>query len=479
LLTTWWVGNTYKGTGDIGSAFAGLIANVANPLLMCIPLLLFQKVKMKFGGTAGYVSLPAFWISFEFIHLRWDLTWPWLNLGNAFALFPQLFQWYEFTGALGGTLWLWVVNILLYLFLRIMIEGRGKGARLLAVSAATCIILPTVVSLLMYQLYTDRGKKAEVVLVQPNIDPYKMKFDPSTLDVQFYTLLDFSKQKATAETDFIVWPETALQGGFLVDELNESRRIQSLRKFLVEFPNTKLITGIDGYEKYESAATPTARYSEAGGFYFDAFNTAIQLDTSEHVAVYHKSKLVPGVEKMPYPALFKFLEPLALQMGGISGSLGEQKEREVFAGNDSILIGPEICYESVFGEYTAEYVRKGANLIFIITNDAWWGNTAGHKQHLHYARLRAVETRREVAQAANTGISAFINQRGEVTRQTEYWVPASISQNMLANSQITFYVRYGDYIGRFSLLLSVMCLIALTGLKLKEKFYSRKTGRHE
>ena len=99
-------------------------------------------------------------------------------------------------------------------------------------------------------------------------------------------------------------------------------------------------------------------------------------------------------------------------------------------------------------------------MIFIITNDGWWGNTAGHKQHLHYASLRAIETRRSIARSANTGISAFINQRGDIEQATEYWEPAVIQGTIRANDQMTFYGRHGDYLARTAAWLSVFVFLA-------------------
>ena len=112
-----------------------------------------------------------------------------------------------------------------------------------------------------------------------------------------------------------------------------------------------------------------------------------------------------------------------------------------------------------------QYVRKGAQLIFIITNDGWWKNTPGYKQHLSFARLRAIETRRSIARSANTGISCFINQRGEISQATEWWVPASIKGNLNANSAITFYVKHGDYIARVAIFMSIVLLANLLVVK--------------
>ena len=101
-------------------------------------------------------------------------------------------------------------------------------------------------------------------------------------------------------------------------------------------------------------------------------------------------------------------------------------------------------------------VSNGANLLFIITNDGWWGHTPGHRQHFSMARLRAIELRRSIARSANTGISCFIDQRGDVYDATSYWEPAVISRDLNINRELTFYARMGDYIGRLSVFLTVL-----------------------
>ena len=176
--------------------------------------------------------------------------------------------------------------------------------------------------------------------------------------------------------------------------------------------------------------------------------------------LYHKSKLVPGVEMMPFPRLLKPLEKFAINLGGMSGSNATQKERSVFSSADkSIKVAPVICYESIYGDFLTGYIRNGANFIFIITNDGWWENTAGHKQHFQYARLRAIETRRSIARSANTGISGFINQRGDIILPTKYWTPDVIEFTINANNYKTFYARFGDYLGKISFYLTLIMLL--------------------
>jgi apolipoprotein N-acyltransferase len=171
---------------------------------------------------------------------------------------------------------------------------------------------------------------------------------------------------------------------------------------------------------------------------------------------------------MPYPKLFGFLESLSLDMGGMSGSLGRQEKPSVFFSADSTGVAPVICYESVYGEYITEYVNRGANLIFIITNDGWWGATDGHIQHLYYGAMRAIETRRPVARSANTGISCFVNVLGEIEQAQPYWQEGVIKQRLEAGFGKTFYVRFGDYMGRMMLYLSALILLYLIYYRLKK-----------
>ena len=145
-------------------------------------------------------------------------------------------------------------------------------------------------------------------------------------------------------------------------------------------------------------------------------------------------------------------------MGGSTGSLGPQPEPTVFTDLDSVKVGAAICYESIFGEWIAGYVKKGAQALFIITNDGWWGDTPGYRQHLQYGRLRAIETRRSIARSANTGTSCFVNQRGDILQPTPWWEASVIKQTINLNDKITFYTRFGDYISKVAILLSFVLI---------------------
>jgi len=165
---------------------------------------------------------------------------------------------------------------------------------------------------------------------------------------------------------------------------------------------------------------------------------------------------------MPYPQYLKFLKKLTLRLGGTFRSLGIQEEREVFTSSeDSIRIAPVICYESVYGEYVGDYIKAGANYIFVITNDGWWGNTPGHRQHNALSTLRAIETRRSVARSANTGISCLIDQKGDIISRLPYWERGALIGEINANDRLTFYVQHGDFIGIISFYITLILLAGI------------------
>ena len=151
-----------------------------------------------------------------------------------------------------------------------------------------------------------------------------------------------------------------------------------------------------------------------------------------------------------------------IDMGGSVQNLATQEERTVIW-KDNIGIAPAICYESVFGSYLTPFVRNGANLIAIMTNDGWWGNTEGHRQHLHYASLRAIECHRSIARSANTGISAMILPTGEITEQLGWWKEGAIESELPIFKDETLFVKYGNaFEWEFVALAAILLLVLIS-----------------
>ena len=458
LLTTWWIVNS--------TLFGMAMAVIFNSLFMALVFHFYHLIRRTiFKSRGGFNVLIFLWITFEFLHQNWDLSWSWLNLGNGFAAYPLFIQWYEITGTAGGTLWILLANLLLYKFLLNRfgsIRNRNRSIAF-ALSFLLLIIIPGAVSWWRYATYNEKNKPVDCVVVQPDIDPYNEKFGGMTSQQQLDKIIDLARQKTDSAVDFLVCPETAIPEGIVEDELDESESIDSLKSLIKDFPSLKIVIGISSYRIFREGEklSETARYSKGGAYWYDVCNTGMYFDSTFRAQLYHKSKLVPGVEKMPFPKLLKPLGKFAIDLGGMTGSHGVQEERTALGPvNGEIKTASVICYESIYGDFVTGYIRNGADFICIITNDGWWGNTPGHRQHMQYARLRAIETRRSIARSANTGISCFINQRGDVFQETPYWESAVIRQSINANDTLTFYVRFGDYIGKFSSWCTLLIFVA-------------------
>ena len=460
-LTTWWV--------SYASLPAGIAAVVLNALLMCLPLMAFRQTKKRMGNRWGYALLPVYWIAFEQLHLHWDITWPWLTLGNGFAAAPGWVQWYEYTGFLGGSVWVWAVNLLVF---RAWFSRGGvapwtfeSAARWRWAAPLLAVAVPLFISAIIGRSYREKGPTAEVVVVQPNFDPYVEKFEggPKFIpyDEQLTRLLALSEQHLTSATRLIIWPETALEEPYWENTLESNPKIRRIREWLGRHPGVALLTGITSLGSYpnKEAASETARYRDDLGYY-DFFNSgAYFADARARVVLYHKSRLVPGVEKVP-PLLVSLVSHIDL--GGTVGSVGSQTVRTVYpapANAPALRVAPIICYESIYGDFVNQYAGKGATLLGLFTNDAWWHDSPGYRQLLSYGQLRCIETRRDLARSANTGFTGFINQKGEITQREPAWVPTASRATVHLNDEATFYARYGELIGRGAQLLAVLGLL--------------------
>ena len=451
--STWWIAYV---------SFSGmmLIAWI-NALLMTSIWWAGSWVRSKYGASSGFFTLVAFWLTFEFLQYHWAIQWPWLNLGNGLANSVKIIQWYEYTGILGGSFWIWLSNILIFLLVKQLLDKAFLNAIKLTGYLILVIGLPVFFSFHLYSGYAEKGTSMEIVVLQPNIDPYTQKFSGMSQEVQVSRLVSLAESAVSDSTDLIVAPETALPPMWEDSIKFEFQSNLSVSGIIRKFSNVSFIAGAITKRRFglNEKVSPTARQSIDGSFSYDIFNSALLFDQTDQIQISHKTILVSGVEKIPFQKYFSFLEKFTVKLGGISGSLASAREPHVFTDQNGRSIGPVVCFESAFGEYCTKLVNNGAGLFVVITNDGWWKNSPGSWQHFGYSKLRAIENRRSIARSANTGISGFINQHGDVIKKTSLNTYEALSSKICVNNQITFYARHGDYIGRVSMLLSGLIVI--------------------
>ncbi|MGN0201925.1 MAG: apolipoprotein N-acyltransferase [Candidatus Cryptobacteroides sp.] len=473
-FTTFWVCNATVG--------GGIFAILANALQMSVIFALFRWSKKKTGGVLPYIFLAFAWVAWERFYLTWaEISWPWLVLGNAFARTTGWIQWYEYTGSLGGSLWVWTSNLAVFGVLMTLARGNWTNRTLAAkifFSAGTLLlfVLPPVISRFIKP--DEAEGMLDVVIVQPNIDPYD-KFGGMTQEQQNDLLLSQLTAACPQGNVLCLAPET-FTNDIITNDLYQSPTLNRFQAFADAHPGANILFGASSRTYLKSALKPshTARRRQ-DGLWMETHNSSLMVSSGRAPDIFHKSKLVVAVEMTPYPAIFCPIDDL---LGGVMGrNIGQDEVTNLtFAEYDStgvrtgsFPVGSAICYESVYGEYCTEYVRKGAKLLTVITNDAWWKDTPGYRQHLSYSSLRAIETRRWIARCANTGVSAVIDPSGRILQRTAWWEPEVLKAQVGLSSEETFFVRNGDIAGRISVL---MFLLLFFGIAVRS-FTQSRSGR--
>ena len=466
LITTYWIAYCTK-----EGAAAAIIANA---LLQTMVFAAWHACRKQVQNRVlQAVMLISFMVAFEYLHLNWDLTWPWLTLGNVFASMPGMVQWYCITGTLGGTVWILIVNFLIYQELVFRKEKKDRPKNVIIGVFFASFILPLLASLFCYWIgslgMATTPYPIEAVIVQQNTDPWEEEYRlTNTQEIQ--RILDVAQPYINEKTNLVITPESAIAHTIDMEALRNHTFIEGDTRFegfalldsvTAVYPNLNFVLGLSTVSISDHKTSPVAQECNPGQF-MEFFNTAGFYNKNGLESHYHKSRLVPGVEKMPFPKVFGFLEDAIIELGGSNSSLGNDTAQRVFAfdvDGRTIRIGAAICYESVYGELVANFVKNGANVLCVITNDSWWNDSPGHRQHFEMSRLRAIETRRYVLRAANGGFSGVIDPLGKVLEKTNYDERTAIKTTVYAKSGETFYVKHGDYLAKISIVIAFCGLL--------------------
>lgn len=475
ILATYWVGG-WKGEGAVDPflMISGIALALAHPFFLFIPILIYDTMRRRFGRVAALVMLPIFWIGFEYGHSLGDLSFPWLNLYNTQTYNLYYIQFIEFTGSYGLSLVIILINILLYLLLRYNVVLGDKLAkatnairlkkriRIYGIgTVALLIIAPYIYGMIrMETLSSEKDRKQLTVsVIQPNFNPWD-KWSRSSRSVtdSMYRSSKRAIPKVGVIVDLLLWPETAITYPLTLQRTMYD--LQDLYSFIDTF-GVPILTGIPDREEYvvgRDSIPKDAKTSKNEKLKYRDWNSALlfykEPSGKYNYQRYHKQKLVPFGEKVPFVDAIPLLGEV-FKWGVGLGSWNTGDSYDVFAlplhhskvtQPDTAFISTMICYESVYPDYVREFVNRGAELITIITNDGWYGKSSGPYQHNQYAILRAIENRRWVARSANTGISSVIDDKGNIVAETELFTSSSITKQIPLESEKTFYTKAGDFI---------------------------------
>lgn len=463
LGTTWWVSN---------SSFVGaLLAFVFNSLFMALTFVIAHFVKKKWNAPKSIWAFIPIWIAFEYFHFNWELSWPWLTLGNYFSIRTYWVQWYEYTGILGGSIWILSLNILIYQWIRSVWIRKFTLFNRWFQASLILFFVPIFYSWTKLPVLPFKGKDVyHVAVIQPNVDPYNEKFALGTSnEEQLHRFFTLARTVVDTSTDLVVGPETAISQGFVESRLQSMPFFSLIQSEMKDWGHADLLIGASTVELFDTKHSRASVYIPSQRMYYESYNSSLYIPQNGTYSYIHKSKLVPGVEMIPFSDWLPFLEELAIENGGTSGTLGIEPHPKVF--KEKSIIAPIVCYESIYGDFISKQVRQGAPFLAVITNDGWWGDSPGYKQHFSFSALRAIENRRWVIRSANTGKSGVFNAYGQIEKETPYWKKAAFQQSIPLLNDLTFYTKHGDYLGVVALLfcLLIPVFLFLSGRKNRKK----------
>ncbi|NBC67214.1 MAG: apolipoprotein N-acyltransferase, partial [Bacteroidetes bacterium] len=443
LFTTYWL--------MMATIAGGIAAILANAALMLIPLLLIRRFQQsRLNPILSSFIAAATWVGYEFLHHNWDLSWPWLTLGNAWSNLIGVIQYISYTGVLGISFWVVFTSALFYAYI------KSNNRKLLITSVSVLLLFPLLSMLSLLTMEYADEEKIEVTIVQPNSDSYRRYGGEASLDALLNKLLRLSNEARTEETDVIIWPENAVDAFLPLSDNHYNVMQDSVQSW-----QTNLIAGTGLIETYsESDHKPEVVREFRNGEKYSIYNAALFIQPDQPIEIYLKGRLVPIVERFPFVNFFQRIDVLDWVDWGNLVNFGKGLEPTLFSVNENPTPAL-ICYDSVFPGWVNQFAKEGAGFITIITNDGWWGDSAGHVQHFAYARLRAIEQRMWIARSANNGISGIISPDGKVQLQTEYWTEDAFTFTIYNSDHHTFYNKFGDWLGYFSLISFVLGLIGV------------------
>jgi len=437
-ITVYWVWPTIMiADGGVILAFSATFLLAGYLALYWGLVALFWKYATRLNSLFACFAIAAVWVLADYIRTYLFSGFPWASLGYSQWKDLALVQIAEWTGVYGVTFLIVLFNSAIVQFIALRHGSLKKGARVGLVAGITVLVAGGIGLFRYFQISRENTgvDSISVAVLQGNMDPY-VKWDTEGLrsSIRVYSeLLEKTASKKT-QPDVVVWPESALPA-LLADG---SGLMHWALPLVQQVDASHLIGAL-------TQASPEKR-----GY----FNSLYLVKPDGEIGgVYHKVHLVPYGEYVPMERFLRGFIPLLREIGGFKSGRDIKTLKDTKA-----TFGPLICYETLFPGLSRNLVRKGANVLVNITQEGWYRSLAFAYQSLGVAVFRAVETRRPLVRAGNTGISTFIDRQGNVSQMLPLDVSGMLVNRVIPCSFLTFYVKYGDI---FVIICGVILILAV------------------
>ncbi len=398
------------------------------------------------------ISLPSLWAALEWVRAHFITGFGWNLLGYSQSFTLPVIQIADITGVYGVSFLIVMVNCAIFLTMK---DLRNNEYYLKSLLAVLLIVFISLYYGMVRVKNIFTGEAITVSVTQGNI-PQAKKWDSSFREDILDRYEKLTKQAAAKRPELIIWPETSVPG-FMESEPYLFDRVSGLARE-VKVP---LLVG-----------SPREDDGNKDAYY----NSAIFINSEgKVVGRYDKMHLVPFGEYVPLRQVLSFVENFAPSP---IGDFSEGKKYTVFdfvvsrtvKGKDSswrmvkkIKFSTLICFEDIFPDIARKFVAEGAYVLINMTNDAWFGKTCAAYQHVQNSIFRAVENRVNVIRAANTGVSCFINQKGEIINRVKsgndsIFVEGYATQDIIVARTRTIYTIYGDIFAYLCIITAAVCL---------------------
>lgn len=443
------------------TAVASLSGVLLIPMIMALPFAAALPIKHKLGHAIGLTALASFFLAQEWFWSHGPIAMPSALLGHTLADQLYLNQFADIAGVPGLSLWVLGMNLLLLLAFD---AGQATTKRRVVKPGPLTLALLLLALPLGYSQWqltsvkNTNGNAITALIVQPAPVPQEWTAtnDPSRVNFLLATTDKALSEKPDVAPDLVIWPETAIPAP--PDPNDQAAALIPLQEWTnrTEIP---LLAGTIWH--LPDIQDPAVAFA----------NSALLFNPTSPHQLYHKNRLVPFAEHVPFEPFVQGLSFLRVDAGGVAGYQAGQTQ-PLFNMSDTEA-GVLICFETLFGDYTRHYVKDGATVLVALSNIGWWGAAPAPDQYLSFSRLRAIETRRSLIISTVTGPSAVIEASGETKRLAPWMASDAVTATVSLRNGQTIYTRFGDWISLLALVLAGAFTIVYLVARWRPAFLSR------